>query len=203
MKRRKIRKGSINHFVLFLSISFFIYYPSSFFVSTCRTLFSVASSFLLGVFSTKLLKCASSLRHVCLSVCMQQHLENPWTDFHFIWCQGVFLKFVDTFQFWLKSDKNRHISWRPTRVTARVSNLKTASGNPQLDRRQTSLRRKHVREFPRWRHHPASQTPHIPPTQTSLALDKSDVTFAIDGTGSFHNNSQESKAITERTHRDC
>jgi hypothetical protein len=37
----------------------------------------------------------------CLSV--RPH-ENRWTDFYGHLCRRVLVKFIDTFQFWLKSD---------------------------------------------------------------------------------------------------
>jgi hypothetical protein len=56
----------------------------------------------------------------CLSVCRIYQLENRWTNFCEIRCLGVLLKFVDTFQFWLKSGKNdAHFTWIPTRISAR------------------------------------------------------------------------------------
>lgn len=41
----------------------------------------------------------------CQSVLMK-HLGNSWMDFHEILYYGLLLKFADTFQFYLKSDKN-------------------------------------------------------------------------------------------------
>jgi hypothetical protein len=45
------------------------------------------------------------LRHVCLSVRMEQ-LVSHWTDFHEIWYLSNFRKSVEKIRVLLKSDKN-------------------------------------------------------------------------------------------------
>jgi hypothetical protein len=45
-------------------------------------------------------------------------------DFYIIMYWNVSLKFVDIFQFWLKSDKNDgHFTWRLTSFSALISNM--------------------------------------------------------------------------------
>jgi hypothetical protein len=69
-----------------------------------------AQVFFLGTFATK--SCDNATL-VNLSVC----LEDGWTDFNEIWYWRVFLKFVEAFLFWLRSDKNNvRFTWRPTYV---------------------------------------------------------------------------------------
>jgi hypothetical protein len=70
---------------------------------------------------------------VCPSAHMCQ-LDYCWMDFHEILYWGVSLKFVDKFQFWLKSDDNNgHFTWTPTCVSVRGSDLEISWGNPQSD----------------------------------------------------------------------
>lgn len=52
-----------------------------------------------------------------------------WIDFHKIWYLWVLLKFVSTFQFWIKLDNSsRHFTWRPTYFCL----LKWLGGNLQF-----------------------------------------------------------------------
>jgi hypothetical protein len=80
--------------------------------SSHLTLNCFLSILFLGVFATEC--CRSLPISSALPICMQQ-LENSWMDFHEIWYWEVLLKFVCTFQCWLKSDDNNgHFTWRPT-----------------------------------------------------------------------------------------
>jgi hypothetical protein len=68
---------------------------------------------LLGAF-TKLRKATINLAmSVRPSVRMEQ-LGSHWTDFHEMWHLSIFRKFVEKFQYSLKSDKNDgYFTWRP------------------------------------------------------------------------------------------
>jgi hypothetical protein len=55
-------------------------------------------------------------------------LEKSWMEVHETYW-GVLLKFVDMFQFWLKSDNNGHLTWRPTCTSEHGSEY---MGNSQI-----------------------------------------------------------------------
>jgi len=40
-----------------------------------------------------------------------EHSDAHWTDFREILCTGIFIVFVETFQYWINSDKNGHSPW--------------------------------------------------------------------------------------------
>lgn len=80
------------------------------------------------VYNKILQKCIYRLHHVCLnihpSVHRVQQLTNHCLDFHKIWCSSVLLTFVDTYQFWLKSENNNvHFTLRSAHISTFISSI--------------------------------------------------------------------------------